>query len=169
MFRGEADLVATSLSVTLERSEVVDFGPPLGLETHAIFVARDTDDGNAVSWLTFVHPLGASLWAALAVNAAVAAAAAAMLAGAAGPRSLPLAAAASYAAVWGSYFGWRQEEARKGEAWSSWPLKVLTLLLLLAGNLIFMAYRASLTSKLSVRREKMPFDTLEAFAKSHFR
>ena len=42
------------------------------------------------------------------------------------------------------------------------------LLLGILGNFVFMAYRASLTTELSTRREKMPFRTLEELSESGF-
>lgn len=41
------------------------------------------------------------------------------------------------------------------------PLRVLLFAIFLAGNVIFMSYRASLTSELSVRDSRMPFKDLE--------
>ena len=67
---GQADLVSTSLSVTLERSPAVDYGPPLGLETHALVVGRAWR-AEEWAWAAFLQPLTPALWTALALNAVV--------------------------------------------------------------------------------------------------
>ena len=46
--------------------------------------------------------------------------------------------------------------------------RICVLLLGLVGNLIFMSYRASLTTELSTRREKMPFRDLHELSESGF-
>ena len=46
--------------------------------------------------------------------------------------------------------------------------RICVLLLGLVGNFVFMAYRASLTTELSTRRERMPFRDLHGLSESGF-
>ena len=65
-----------------------------------------------------------------------------------------------------SYFGGRMSAGSDDTLQS---LRLLTLASLITGNVVFMTYRASLTSEMSVQRETMPFDSLKTFDESHFR
>ncbi len=48
------------------------------------------------------------------------------------------------------------------------PLRVTLFAIFLVANVVFMCYRASLTSELSNRKSKMPFITLEQLLASDF-
>ena len=64
-----------------------------------------------------------------------------------------------------SYFG-RKPTPIQFE--TRFPLRVLLFSIFLAGNVIFMSYRASLTSELSVRDSLMPFTNLEGLLATDF-
>ncbi len=49
------------------------------------------------------------------------------------------------------------------------PIRFLLLTMFLSGNVIFMGYRASLTSNLSVRSLKLPFSDLESLLNTDFK
>ena len=49
------------------------------------------------------------------------------------------------------------------------PGRILVFICLLSGTIVWMAYRASLTSKLSVRKQKWPFDSLESLITSGYK
>ncbi len=49
------------------------------------------------------------------------------------------------------------------------PVRMLLLSIFIMGNIVFMAYRAALTSELSVRRIKLPFHNMEEILDTDFR
>ena len=48
-------------------------------------------------------------------------------------------------------------------------IRILLLGTFLTGNFLFMGYKASLTSELSVRERIIPFDSLKGFSESDYR
>ena len=51
----------------------------------------------------------------------------------------------------------------------SFTIQIILFTCLLVGSVIWMAYRASLTSELSVRRVSKPFDSLESLLESNYK
>ena len=51
----------------------------------------------------------------------------------------------------------------------NFTLQIILFTCLLVGSVIWMAYRASLTSELSVRRVSKPFDSLESLLESDYK
>ena len=50
-----ADMIAASLTMSQERYQVVDYLPPIGMETYTIVIKAV--DSEEMSWLTFKRPL----------------------------------------------------------------------------------------------------------------
>ena len=67
--------------------------------------------------------------------------------------------------VFGSYFG-RKPDPVAGEKSSS--LRALLFGVCLVGNVIFMSYRASLVSELSVAKKELPFTNWKEFIDSQY-
>ena len=55
-----ADMIAASLTMSQERFEVVDYLPPIGMETYTIVIKAV--DSEEISWLTFKRPLRYETW-----------------------------------------------------------------------------------------------------------
>ena len=55
-----ADMIAASLTMSGERFEVVDYLPPIGMETYTIVIKAV--DSEEISWLTFKRPLRYETW-----------------------------------------------------------------------------------------------------------
>ena len=47
-------------------------------------------------------------------------------------------------------------------------LKLFVFIIFFFGNIVFMSYRASLTSELSIRREKMPFNSVQGMYEANY-
>ena len=54
-------------------------------------------------------------------------------------------------------------------AHKNFTLQIILFTCLLVGSVIWMAYRGSLTSELSVRRVSKPFDSLESLLESNYK
>ena len=68
--------------------------------------------------------------------------------------------------VFKSYFGGRSSEAPPG---SRWGARFLFLSIFLTGNVVFIAYRGSITSELAILSLKLPFETLGQLLNSDYR
>ena len=55
-----ADMIAASLTMSQERYQVVDYLPPIGMETYTIVIKAV--DSEEMSWLTFKRPLRYETW-----------------------------------------------------------------------------------------------------------
>ena len=69
--------------------------------------------------------------------------------------------------------GNKKTNTSSGKSWSKWSLayrwRSLLLVTTLCGSVIFMFYKASLTSALAVRSHKYPFEDLEEMVESDYR
>ncbi|TRY78917.1 hypothetical protein TCAL_10582 [Tigriopus californicus] len=165
----EADMGMTAMTINPSRFEVANFLIPLGTETYAIFIRRLGRE--EWSWQSYLKPFQDYLWFTLGLHV--------ILTGlalhwfdlyhqpneSAHYQKISQFLGACWL-VFGSYFG------RKPNAVSAWRQdcqKYLLLGILLGGNVVFMAYRASLTSELSIRRTQVPFSTMEEFLASGFK
>ena len=174
MVKQEADVVATSLTLTLERNEVVNFVLPVGFETYAIFISK-SGASEEMSWTTFLLPFSDMLWLALFVNALFIACfmrtfhhflqrkreSKACI-------SSVMEAISNYWMVFCSYLG-RKPTSFPTDRDGRKFFQLVTFVVLFCGNIIFMAYRASLTSELSTRKSKLPFTSLEELHDSDYR
>lgn len=61
LFKGEADMIGTSLTMTAERAEAVDYLLPIAQQTNTMLI-RKSSASEAVSWRTFVAPFSPELW-----------------------------------------------------------------------------------------------------------
>lgn len=167
LLKGEADLALVSLTMTELRATAVDFLLPVGLETAAIFIRKATLE--EYDWIVFVELLATPLWATLLLGAAASAAVLKFLGLAYHGRDGAGSIAAHYWTVFYSYFGcrspWTIAAAGNGEQ----GLRIFLFFTFLAGNVVFMSYRAALTSELSVRDIRMPFDSVKTMYHANYR
>ena len=67
--RGEADLVAASLTLRPDRARALDYVLPVGETYSAVFV-RSSDLQDAVSWGMFLQPFSSRVWVLIAAATA---------------------------------------------------------------------------------------------------
>lgn len=70
LLSGQIDLILTSLTMTLERSQAVQFLPPIGQEKGSLFIRSDNTGAN-FSWWMFVEPFTMVLWLMILVVALI--------------------------------------------------------------------------------------------------
>ncbi len=66
-----------------------------------------------------------------------------------------------------SYFGRPATDKQRINASSA--INVLFLVVFFVGNIVFMSYKSSLTAELAVKRDKIPFNSLEELFQSEYR
>ena len=74
-----------------------------------------------------------------------------------------------YWSLLNSYFGKGPSDSMISRHGSSTDSRILLFIVFFFGNLVFMTYKASLTSELSTRRQILPFDSLERLIQSDYR
>ena len=119
-----------------------------------------------VSWKTFLNPLSNTLWVTLLIIAVVISC---LLTGIEIMfTSKNLSCFSIFTSnLWIAFkanFGGKPSFVHK-----SFTLQIILFTCLLVGSVIWMAYRASLTSELSVRRVSKPFDSLESLLESDYK
>ena len=176
---GDVDLIAAALTHTEERSQVLDFTSAMGGETYTIYVDKRYLKEHA--WATYVNPLSQEAWIGLIVNSFLVLFAYKLLERhfmkrnkgkgedyrGHHPLKPYLDVVSDFWMMCLSYFGWKPRKVKPVMQDSS--VRFLLFCTFFAGNMVFMAYRASLTSNLSVKRYKQPFHDLESFQRSHYR
>ena len=111
--RGELDLLASSLTLTPDRTEIFDFLFPVGTETLALFIrGHDHQQSETVDWTTFVSPFSRSLWAVLGINMVLCAAGMSLLGGGGGNEGMmsPTQFVRNAWTVFRSYLGGRPDQ-----------------------------------------------------------
>ena len=119
-----------------------------------------------VSWKTFLNPLSNTLWVILLIIAVVISC---LLTGI---ETMFTSKKLSYFPIcttnlWIAFkanFGGKPSFVHK-----SFTLQIILFTCLLVGSVIWMAYRASLTSELSIRRVIKPFNSLESLLESDYK
>ena len=119
-----------------------------------------------VSWKTFLNPLSNTLWVTLLIIAVVISC---LLTGIEIMfTSKKLSCFSIFTSnLWIAFkanFGGKPSFVHK-----SFTLQIILFVCLLVGSIIWIGYRASLTSKLSVRRVTMPFNSLETLLESDYK
>ena len=170
LMRGDVDIIGSSLTLKPDRAEVIDYLIPVGKSFNALFIRNDL---SAVThWNIFVEPFSRSLWSfifvVIAVNTAVI-------------RTLQLwywkrldcglgTALSTMELSWTLFsFNFGKPPPQNTGLMSRLPLKIFVFCSLLVGSVIFMSYRASLTSELSTVTYRLPFESLEELLSSDYK
>ena len=70
LLSGQIDLIIASFTLTAERSQAIQYLPPIGQEKGALFVRSD-DTETVFSWFMFVEPFTTALWLMILVVALI--------------------------------------------------------------------------------------------------
>ncbi len=162
-----ADMIMTSLTMNPWRFQHVDYLPILVSDRYGVFIRNK--DIDLIQWTTFIRPFSIILWLTLIVVAAVIAT---WLYHSNFKR--PAGNLLKRLVLWLGWL-WTTLTANVGRKLSN-PLpkktnsnQVVIFTCLLVGNIIWIGYRASFTSELSVKHKYLPFNSLEGLLKSDFK
>ncbi len=163
---GEVDFVAASLSINPQRFRVLDFLHRMGTETMAVFVSRGVNEEHA--WKSFLYPLKPGVWyCALGMSCLLFVVAKFVQFHFCGFR--PEWAKHTLLDFWHfgtAFFGGKAKlEVESQEK----KLREILFAVTFCGMVVFIAYRASLTAELAVKRSVMPFNTLDELYESSYR
>lgn len=141
------------------------------VETPAVYIPRKTMERR--EWLAFLYPLQAQVWTLLFVNSFGLLIALKCLewyyhgskSWFGNPSILLVEALGDLWMLGASYFGRKPNQTPSS---NERAIRIMLLLSFLSGNIVFMAYRASLTAELSVRRFTAPFQTVDELTDSDY-
>ncbi len=165
---GSADLIATSLTVTFERAKFIDYLPPISPQIGALYIKNEM--ANEIDYFVFLDPFSTLLWIAIFVTSF---ALAVFLYGISTMLGIN-----DHQGGLASFLGlfWLTFKANLGSGPvhskatdSLFPYRVGLFSCLISGSVIWMSYRASLTSELSVVKTRAPFNDFKTLTATNFR
>ncbi len=165
VFEGSADLIGVGLSMSTLRAQFVQYLPVLINDRYAIFTGNKHVEQFSLA--TFINPFAMDLWIVIHLMTAMLALVA----------FLATVKSKTFSVMLIDYCGWfwtawAANFGRKPYN-NSWTKKAssrtLMLTTLLASNVIWIAYRASITSEFATIQETKPFDSLETLSETNYR
>ena len=172
MVAGSADVAAASVDITTSRFRVLDYAWPM-VASRDVVVVRRRSSSQSYQWKIFVMPFSEALWIGIMLNTVVYAVVFTEWSyfrdmdvdeRSFGGVSFKFLQAS--AAVLGSLFGRKLSVTSDS---SSDFIRCLIFFVCIGGTVMFIAYKASLTTILTTSKFNLPFYTLEALAGSDFR
>ena len=153
----KADFIAASLTMRQVRQKVIDYLIPIGTETRALFIKRKHPE--ELAWRSYFYPFSYAIWPILFGLTLTALIVALLLS----ERLSISEAFLLWISICQSFLGKPLNIKSKRKA-------VLMFIFTVGffGSIIFMVYRASLTSELSIRRSVQPFNNPDAFVESQY-
>ena len=151
---------------TPERGQALDLLPAIGESKPEIFI-KSIDD-MAISWSAFLKPFSRDMWMMLFFVAAIISCFFTVIERIFGPSK-------DYDFFVNHYLRnlWVSFKANAGGKPSSikktTSYKIVLFDCLLVGSVVWMAYRASFTSELSIVKLKLPFNDLESLLRTDFK
>ncbi len=168
LMSGDVDMILAPVAHTWDRYGFMDFSHAISSLTNSLLVdvnAGSEDQG----WLTYLHPFETRLWISLCLNSLLAVFAI-NLVQVLCTKSCSFQRLGSvlgdYWMIFMSYFG---KPPQSDFTQSMLPLKVMMYLIFLSGNLVFISYKAALTTELSTRRHLLPFESPKGFYESNYK
>eukprot|EP00094_Tigriopus_californicus_P003818 TCALIF_03674-PA protein Name:"Similar to GRIN2D Glutamate receptor ionotropic, NMDA 2D (Homo sapiens)" AED:0.45 eAED:0.49 QI:0/0/0/0.66/1/1/3/0/636 len=178
LVKEEADFILGSVTLNLMRSAVIDYLSPLAHETYGVIVKNVGRE--QLSWLSFLLPMSEDAWLGLVVNALfllLVLKCFEYISSTSDPtpnvKKNPLEILGEllqdFWMLFCSYFGRKPPEEGESRIRQKTTSQILIFTIFLAGNIVFMSYKASLTSELSSRIKRIPFDSLEGLVETNYK
>ncbi len=169
LLTNDVDIIVAPITHGLSRYGLIDFTHQLSSLTSVLLV--DANAGNEDrEWLLYLVPFKTYLWIMLMVNAlfvlfALDAVQYLYLVRCDSNKTLAF-MLGDYWMVFMSYFG---RSSKTVFLRHMPPAKIMLCVVFITGNLVFISYKAALTSELSTRRHLLPFSTQKGFYDSKYR
>ena len=163
-----ADMIVQAFIINVVRFGLVQYAPPISVDKVAIFIKSDQNE--EWSWTIFVYPFAQDVWLVLWCVTLVSGVWLFCMNDFDYKHKWLLSLLLDFLAwTWSMLavnFGRKPTKVPEKPRISSY---IVLLSMLLSGTIIWMAYRASLTSELSVIKLKLPFDSLESLLTTDYR
>ena len=165
VLKKDADIIGASLTLKPVRFDAVNYLFPIGTETEALVIKR-TSNVEDLDWTTFLLPFARTSWQALLILSLLSVSVIKLMELYYSPSinfniSVYQTVEDVFMYYWlllCSYFG---KPPPKFQGDNNFSFKLAVFIIFFAGNVIFMMYKASLTSELSKRSHKKPFERME--------
>lgn len=161
---GDAEMIVASMAQTASRIQVLDILPSIMPYNMEIFIKKL--ENEEISWTVYLNPISRNLWTMLIFVAIVFAVILSSIEKLSGNYEIQFTnIMVTFWIAFKANFGGKPSKINaKNNAY-----QIGIFICLLAGSIFWIAYRASLTSELSVVRLKPPFNNLESLLKSDYR
>ena len=158
------------MNLTPERSQALKMLPSIYSANPTIYIRSHSleQDGEDISWTIFISPFTIHLWVLLFFVAVVTAIVLTTIEGCYEPNNIGWSVMNYLKNLWiasKANFGGKPNSVVRGFA----AQRLMLFICLLSGTIIWIAYRGSLTSELSVIEKDIPFDDLESLSKSDYK
>ncbi len=169
----EADFITATMEFNIERSGLVSLSHPIAALTLTLLVSSDAGNEDR-EVILYLLPFETRLWMMLIANSVVVVMAIELLTfkNPSPWRCQIMSYVAklfgNYWMIFMSYLG-RPPSASTSSISRLLSAKVMLFVLFLSGNLVFMSYKAALTSELSLKRYRLPFTSPQGLYESHYR
>ena len=154
------------MTQTPERGQALDLLPAISGSKPEIFIK--VIDDRAISWAAFLNPFSHDTWIVLLFVAAIISCFLTLNERFFGPsKDVDVFVNHYLRNLWVAFkanAGGRPSSIKKNTSY-----KIVLFDCLLVGSVVWMAYRASFTSELSVKKLKLPFNDLESLSKTSYR
>ena len=154
------------MTQTPERGQALDLLPAISSSKPEIFI-KSIDD-RAISWAAFLNPFSHNTWIVLLFVAAIISCFITLIERIFGPsKDVDFFVSHYLRNLWVAFkanAGGKPSSIKKNTSY-----KIVLFDCLLVGSVVWMAYRASFTSELSVVKLKLPFNDLESLLRTDFK
>ena len=172
IYEGNADLISAILTFSRPRVDFVQFLPPMFTFNEALVMGRQPLQD--IEWTTFLKPFQLYLWLSLFGVAIIIAA---WIQCTIRISSAKTCAISNFRADLMAFLSWLWiafkanfgGKPSKGTSVNLSSNQTVLFTCLLMGNIVWIAYRASITSELSFLKADPPFDSLESLAKTDYK
>ncbi len=159
---GSADVIVQALGYNLWRSKYVWHTPFMTKDYYSIFIQRQVKE--TINWETYLVPFHWSLWITMTILAVGVGTWLFMMS-----RDQTYGPVASYIGhLWSAFIVYFGGKTHNGDGNYAESKKLILLSSAIGGVVIWMGYRASMTSQLSVRRYVDPFNDFESLLETDF-
>jgi hypothetical protein len=153
------------LAQTLPRAHALDLLPAILNAKTEIFIK--TIDDEALSWTAYLNPFSNDMWLALVLVSLIISLFLTFIERLFGSKDQEFTPMIFFTNLWVALkanAGGKPSKLKKNTIY-----QIVLFDCLLVGSVIWMAYRASFTSELSVTKLKLPFNDLESLSKTGYR
>jgi hypothetical protein len=168
LVEGSADILASSLGIVYPRNLFVDYLPPISYDVGALHIKNNDDITDGLDLTTFIEPFSLGLWIVILVSASTITAIIYFIAVALECRD-PMTPKQIPGKLWTClmvYMGGKHGPSKLDSVQS---YKVIIFTSLISGTVVWISYRAFLTSELALATKVFPFHDFESLANTNYR
>jgi hypothetical protein len=166
---GNADMIATSFGIVYPRNLFVDFLPPITYDIGALYI-KNVENSQGLDLQAYVGPFSFVLWLVILVAASMFTAMIFLISvSTAGFKRDQLTFLLVSSRLWTCLMAYIGGKPGPSKLDTKQSYRFTIFLSLLTGSVVWISYRAFLTSELSIPIKVFPFDDFESLANTDYR